>query len=111
MKTYLKSLSTLFLLLGLFTQTAFCQKLQQNNNRIDEAAKIQVDQLTQTLNLNGTQQRALFRVLVTEANRSGQSPMKVLTQASEQDEQAITNKIKSLLTPEQFLKWRDPRKK
>ena len=65
MKTYLKALSTICLFFGLMTQPVFGQKLQQDNSSHDEAAKIQVEQMSQMLNLNGSQQRALFRALVS----------------------------------------------
>ena len=111
MKACLKSISTLLLFIGLMIQPVFGQRLQQNNTRPDEAAKIQVDALTQSLNLNGTQQRALFRILVTEATQSGQSPMAVLNKARQEEGKAITRSLQSILTAEQFRKWRDPKKK
>ncbi len=57
MKTYLKAVSTICLFFGLMTQPVFGQQLQQDNSRPDEAAKIQVDQMSQMLNLDGSQQR------------------------------------------------------
>jgi len=111
MKTYLKVLSALCLFLGLLTQPMHGQQLQQDNSRPDEAAKIQVDQLSQTLNLDGSQQRAIFRALVTEATRSGQSPQMLLGKAASEENQAFAQTLKSILTPEQYRKWKNPNKK
>ncbi len=111
MKTYLKAISTFCLFLGLMSQPVFGQRLQQDNSRPDEAAKIQVDQLSQTLNLEGAQQRSLFRALVSEATRSGQSPQKLLSDASKNQNQAFLQTVQGILTPEQFRKWKNPNKK
>lgn len=111
MKTYLKAFSTICLLVGLLTQPLYSQQLQQDNSRPDEAAKIQVDQLSQSLNLDGSQQRALFRALVSESTRSGQSPQALLSKASADQNQAFAQTLKGILTPEQFRKWKDPKKK
>ncbi|HBB48990.1 MAG TPA: hypothetical protein DCZ44_05060 [Flavobacteriaceae bacterium] len=111
MKTYLKALSTFCLFFGLLSQPMFGQQLQQDNSRPDEAAKIQVDQLSQSLNLDGSQQRALFRALVSESTRSGQSPQVLVNKANNDQNQAFTQTLKSILTPEQFRKWKNPDKK
>ena len=111
MKTYLKFLSALCLLLGLMSQPICAQQLRQDNSRPDEAAKIQVDQLSQNLNLEGAQQRALFRALVSESARSGQSPQQLLKATRSDNNQAFAQTLKSILSPEQFRKWKDPKKK
>lgn len=111
MKTYLKAISTICLFFGLMTQPVFGQKLQQDNSRPDEAAKIQVDQMSQTVNLDGSQQRALFRALVSESTRSGQSPQILLAKAAKNQNEAFLQTLKSILTPDQFRKWKNPNKK
>jgi len=111
MKTYLKAVSTICLFFGLMTQPVFGQQLQQDNSRPDEAAKIQVDQLSQMLNLDGSQQRALFRAIVSESTRSGQSPQILLGKAAQGQNEAFVQTLKSILTPDQFHKWKNPNKK
>ena len=111
MKTYLKAVSTICLFFGLMTQPVLGQQLQQDNSRPDEAAKIQVDQMSQMLNLNGSQQRALFRALVSESTRSGQSPKILLGKAAQDQNEAFVQTLKSILTPDQFRKWKNPNKK
>ena len=111
MKTYLKVFSALCLLLGLMSQPIYSQQLRQDNSRPDEAAKIQVDQLSQNLNLKGAQQRALFRALVSESTRSGQSPQQLLNATRSDNNEAFAQTLKSILSPEQFRKWKDPKKK
>ncbi len=111
MKTYLKALSTFCLFLGLLTTPLYGQQLKQDNSRPDEAAKIEVNQMSQSLNLDGSQQRALFRALVSEATRSGQTPQVLLGKAASDQNQAFAQNLKSILTPEQYRKWKNPNKK
>ncbi len=111
MKTYLKALSTFCLFLGLLTTPLYGQQLKQDNSRADEAAKIEVNQMSQSLNLDGSQQRALFRALVSEATRSGQTPQVLLGKAVSDQNQAFAQTLKSILTPEQYRKWKNPNKK
>lgn len=92
--------------LALSTQDANAQQ------RPEDAAKIQVAALSETLELNGDDQRALFRVFVKkEAAYSKQVVGKDLSNptvaAAKKDIDATFEKeLKATLTPEQYKKYK-----
>lgn len=97
------------MLLGMGSMNA--QGLKQNQNKPEVIAKTQTAELSQELSLNGEQQRAVFRALVTkESNYKKQVTGKDLKNAAVM---ASKNKIdntlqaamKKTLTADQYTKW------
>ena len=111
----MKNLITVFafacsLLLGI--DNAVAQDLAQNANRPEVIAKTKTAELSETLKLNGDQQRAVFRALVAnevsyKKNIDGKNLSDAQVKADKKKfDDALTTSMKNTLTPEQFEKWK-----
>ena len=96
MKT-MKNLITLVLIACAFTFTVQDANAQQ---RPEEVAKIKVAELSQTLELNGEQQRSLWRVLVKK-----ESAISKAGESTQEIEATFDKEIKEILTPEQYKRY------
>jgi hypothetical protein len=100
----------LVMLVGIDSTVA--QGLTQNADRPEVIAKAKTADLSQTLELNGDQQRSVFRALVTnEVNYSkhikGKNINDVQVNADKKKfDDALMNSMKKTLTAEQFEKWK-----
>jgi hypothetical protein len=110
MKNLFKVITVSFvMLLGMSTMNA--QGLKQDQNKPEVIAKAQTAELSKELSLNGEQQRAVFRALVSkEANYkkqvNGQDMKNAAVKASKQKiDQALEAAMKKTLTADQFTKW------
>ncbi|MGK0427640.1 MAG: hypothetical protein ACJAUR_001754 [Ulvibacter sp.] len=100
---------TLVTLLGI--NSAVAQGLTQDADRPEVIAKTKTADLSETLQLNGDQQRSVFRALVAnevsyKKNISGKNPSdaQVISDKKKFDDALMTS-MKKTLTPEQFEKW------
>jgi hypothetical protein len=100
----------LVILLG--TDSTVAQGLAQNADRPEVIAKAKTADLSKTLELNGDQQRSIFRALVTnEVSYSKQIKGKNLSDAQviadkKKLDDALTTSMKKTLTADQFEKWK-----
>jgi hypothetical protein len=92
--------------------SAFAQDLAQDANRPEVIAKTKTADLSETLQLNGDQQRSVFRALVAKEvsykkNISGKNPsdIQVIVDKKKIDDVLMTS-MKNTLTAEQFEKWK-----
>ncbi len=110
----MKKLITVFafasvILLGV--QSISAQSLSQDNTRPEVIAKTETAQLTDALNLDGDQSRAVFRALVSkevsyQKSVSGKDPKDagVIGDKKRIDAQ-LKASMKKALTAEQYAKW------
>ena len=101
-----------FALVALFTtNSAVAQSLTQDADRPEVIAKTKTAQLNEMLQLNGDQQRTVFRALVAnEVSYKKQINGKDINNASviankKKVDAALTTSMKNTLTADQFLKW------
>lgn len=100
----------LVMLLGI--DSAVAQDLAQNANRPEVIAKTKTAELSETLQLNGDQQRSVFRALVAnevsyKKNISGKNPTDTQVIADKKKfDDALMTSMKNTLTAEQFEKWK-----
>ncbi|GGD86872.1 hypothetical protein [Planktosalinus lacus] len=105
MKKFL-TLMVFMLAIGFSSQDALAQQ------RPEDTAKMKVAEITETLNLNGEQQRALFRVFVKkEAAYDKQVAGKDLNNASvlaakKEIDATFEKELKATLTAEQYQKYK-----
>lgn len=91
---------------------AFSTQDANAQQRPEDAAKIQVAALSETLELNGDDQRALFRVFVKKEAAyarqvTGQDLSNPTVAAAKKDIDATFEKeLKAALTPEQYKKYK-----
>lgn len=114
MKNFVKVLAVSFvMLLGMGTMNA--QTLKQDQNSPEVVAKKQTHDLSQALDLNGDQQRAVFRaVMVKESNYNkyvnGKNPKDPAVQsAKKKHDEVFVTSMKKALTDAQFKKWQSMR--
>ncbi|MFT5236419.1 MAG: hypothetical protein ACI9M9_000003 [Flavobacteriaceae bacterium] len=100
----------LVMLLGIDTTVA--QALTQNTERPEVIAKTETANLSEALQLNGDQQRSVFRALVANEvsyrkhiNGKNLSDAKVSADKKKFDGVLMTS-MKKTLTAEQFTKWK-----
>ena len=110
MKNLFKVLTvSLVMLLGMGTMNA--QGLKQNQNKPEVIAKVQTAELSKELSLNGDQQRAVFRALVSKESNykkqvNGKDMKNAAVKASKQKiDQTLEAAMKKTLTADQFKKW------
>lgn len=93
------------------TQMVSAQSLSQDNNRPEVIAKEKTSELSQELGLNGDQQRAVFRALVskevslqksTKGKDLNSAPVKAEKEKINADLQVAMKKI---LTDAQYAQW------
>ena len=91
--------------------SAQAQNLKQDANRPEVIAKQQVEVLSQQLNLNGDQQRAVFRALASKesnyqkhVNGKDLKDAKVMADKKKYDE-TLDAAMKKALTTAQYQKW------
>lgn len=90
----------------------FTSQDAQAQQRPEETAKMKVAEISETLDLNGDQQRALFRVFVKkEAAYSKQVAGQDLnnpsvTAAKKEIDATFEKELKAVLSPEQFKKYK-----
>ena len=101
---------TLVLILGV--DSAFAQDLTQDANRPEVIAKTKTANLSEALQLNGDQQRSVFRALVAnevsyKKNIIGKNPSDAQVIADKKKiDDALIASMKKTLTAEQFEKWK-----
>ena len=102
-----------FTLVMLFSiDSTVAQDLAQNANRPEVIAKTKTADLSDKLQLNGDQQRSVFRALVAnEVSYSKNVKGKNLSDAQviadkKKFDDALTTSMKKTLTAEQFEKWK-----
>tara|TARA_R110000772_G_scaffold58927_12_gene133561 strand:+ start:147 stop:497 length:351 start_codon:yes stop_codon:yes gene_type:complete len=101
---------TFVMLFGI--DSAVAQDLAQNANRPEVIAKTKTADLSQTLQLNGDQQRSVFRALVAnEVSYSKHIKGKNLSDAKvsadkKKIDDALMTSMKKTLTAEQFATWK-----
>lgn len=93
----MKKLITLLLVAFAFMFSVQDANAQQ---RPEEIAKVKVAELSQTLELNGEQQRALWRVLVKK-----ESAVAKAGASTKEIEATFDKEIKEVLTPEQYKQY------
>lgn len=99
----------LFMLIGM--QAVSAQSLSQNQDRPEVIAKKTVAELSQTLDLNGDQQRTLFRAYVSRISNyrkeveSKPSTNAGVTEAKRKIDAAFKESVKKALSEEQYKKW------
>jgi len=110
MKNIFKVIAISFvMLLGMGTMNA--QSLKQDQNKPEVIAKKQTAELNEQLELNGDQQRAVFRALVSkETNYKKHVTGKDMTNAAvkadkKKFDDLLDASMKKTLTPAQYTKW------
>lgn len=110
MKSIFKVIAISFVMLvGMGTMDA--QTLKQDQNKPEVIAKKQTAELSSELGLNGDQQRAIFRALVTnESNYKKHVNGKDLNNAAvaaskKKIDDALNASMKETLTAAQYTKW------
>jgi hypothetical protein len=110
MKKILTVIIPVFILM-LGVNTVGAQTLTQDQNRPEVIAKAKAVDLKETLNLNGDQQRAVFRALVAnevnyKKNILGKDQTNTAVIANKQKNDKVLNAaMKKTLTSEQYKKW------
>lgn len=110
MKNLIKIIAIAFIM-GLGVNTASAQGLTQDGERPEVVAKKKTSDLTETLGLNGDQERAVFRALVSkEVGYKKQVNGKDTNSASvkgakQKIDTSFKASMKKALTAEQFKKW------
>ncbi|MFK5983196.1 MAG: hypothetical protein QM499_09800 [Flavobacteriaceae bacterium] len=107
----LLSIITFAFVMMLSTQNVSAQNLSQNQERPEVAAKAELHDLTNQLNLTGDQGRTLYRALVTKevsyrksAEANGEkSPQ--LTSDMKKADAVFYAEMKKVLKDDQFKKW------
>lgn len=110
----MKNLFTIFafaatMLFGI--QNISAQSLSQDKSRPEVIAKTQTAELTESLNLNGDQSRAVFRALVAkeinyQKHIEGQDATNATVIANkEKFDTSLKSIMKKTLTDEQYTKW------
>ncbi|MCG2419477.1 hypothetical protein K8089_10625 [Aequorivita sp. F47161] len=110
----MKNLLTVFafavtMLLGVQTTTA--QQLSQDNDRPEVIAKTETAKITEALNLNGDQSRAIFRALVAkevnyQKHVNGKNASDATVKANKEKFDASLNEaMKKTLSAEQYAQW------
>ena len=91
------------------------QSVSQNQDRPEVVAKTQLLELTNQLELNGDQNRTLYRALVTQEVSLRKSDLDENKATSVADKkkanEVFYNQMKKTLTPAQFKKWESSLKK
>ena len=109
MKNLFKVIAFSFVLLaGMNTMNA--QSLKQDKERPETKAKMEVAELSKSLDLSGEQQRTIFRALVTrqaayKKHVTGKTPSESLAQKKKIDN-TLDETMKKALTKAQYDKWR-----
>ncbi len=110
----MKNLLTVFafavtMLLGV--QSASAQQLSQDNDRPEVIAKTETAKITEALNLNGDQSRAVFRAYVAKevnyqkhVEGKDANDAKVKANKAEFDA-SLKESMKKTLTAEQYAQW------
>ena len=110
MKNLIKIVAFAFIMV-LGVNSANAQGLSQDGARPEVVAKKQTSELSQALDLNGDQQRAVFRALVSkEVGYKKQVSGKDLGSTAVQTEKnkidnALNASMKKTLTTEQYKQW------
>ncbi|MEM0518093.1 MULTISPECIES: hypothetical protein [Aequorivita] len=110
----MKNLLTVFafavtMLLGV--QTTSAQQLSQDTNRPEVIAKTETAKITEALNLNGDQSRAVFRALVAkevnyQKHVTGKDASNAGVKANkEKFDASLKEAMKKTLTAEQYAQW------
>lgn len=92
-------------------QTVSAQSLKQDENRPEVIAKEEAHDLTQSLDLNGDQTRAVFRALVTHKVdiRKNVAGKDLNTSSVQAEKQKIDTRLKGtmekILNKEQYAQW------
>jgi len=100
---------SLVMLLGMGTMNA--QGLKQNKDKPEVIAKAETAELSNELSLNGDQQRAVFRALVSKESNykkqvNGKDMRNATVRASKQKiDQTLEAAMKKTLTADQYTKW------
>ena len=110
MKNFIKVFAVSFvMLLGMGTMNA--QTLKQDQNSPEVVAKTQTHELSQALNLDGDQQRAVYRALVVKESNfnkyvygKDQKSADVMA-AKKQHNEVFETSMKKALTDAQYKKW------
>ncbi|MBL4664016.1 MAG: hypothetical protein JKY22_10800 [Flavobacteriaceae bacterium] len=110
MKNIFKIIAVSFVML-IGTGTMSAQGLKQNQNKPEVIAKTQTAKLSQELVLNGNQQRAVFRALVTKESNykkqiSGKDMKNAAVRANKSKiDNTLEAAMKKTLTADQYKKW------
>lgn len=99
--------------LFLGVQNGTAQELSQDSSRPEVIAKAETETITQTLSLDGTQSRAVFRALVAKEvgykkNVTGKDANSASVKAEKKklDDQ-LKVEMKKILTADQYAQWLD----
>lgn len=110
MKNLFKVITVSFvMLLGVGTMNA--QSLKQNQDKPEVIAKAESAELSKELSLNGDQQRAVFRALVSKESNykkqvNGKDMRNAAVRASKQKiDQTLEAAMKKTLNADQYTKW------
>ncbi|MAN59499.1 MAG: hypothetical protein CMC08_06655 [Flavobacteriaceae bacterium] len=99
------------LVMVLSTQNSVAQSLSQDQERPETIAKAQTEKLTEALNLDGTQSRAVFRALVSKEvsykkQLAGKDIKEPTVAASKKKiDEDLSGSMKKILNDEQYKKW------
>jgi hypothetical protein len=113
----LLSIIAFAIVMMLSTQSVSAQNLSQNQDRPEVAAKAQLHELTNQLNLSGDQGRTLYRALVTKEvsyRKSAEANGAKSTQFTSDKKKAdavFYAEMKKTLKEEQLKKWESSLKK
>jgi len=110
MKNLLSIIAFAFVMM-LSTQNVSAQNLSQNQDRPEVAAKAELHNLTNQLNLSGDQGRTLYRALVTKevsykksAEANGADSTQFASDKKKADD-VFYAEMKNILKDDQFKKW------
>jgi len=110
MKNLLTIVAFAFIML-LGVNSAGAQTLKQDADRPEVVAKQKTADLSETLNLNGDQQRSVFRAMVANEvnyrkhiNGKDMNNAKVIADKKKFDD-VLTTSMKKVLTADQYKKW------
>jgi len=110
MKNLLSIIAFAFVMM-LSTQSVVAQNLSQNQDRPEVAAKAELQELTNQLNLSGDQGRTLYRAIVTKevsyrksAEANGANSAQLAKDQKKADE-IFYAEMKKVLKEDQFKKW------
>lgn len=99
----------------LSVQNVSAQSISQNQDRPEVAAKTQLLDLSNLLDLTGEQNRTLYRALVTQEVSLRKSELDENKATMDADKKKANDvfygQMKKTLTPEQFKKWESSLKK